>query len=168
MYAKVLVPIDGGATGDAALREAVALARVAGSRLRLLHVLDRYAHASGFEPAAVYCDQVLPRERGAAGERLERACAIAAAAGVQADAELIDSPVVEIAQSICSAAQVWGADLIVLGTHGRRGVDRLLLGSRAEAVVRRSTVPVLLVHGDAADPACAADAGAEARADWTR
>ncbi|MNT96676.1 hypothetical protein D3C72_2388300 [compost metagenome] len=55
----------------------------------------------------------------------------------------------DIGASINEAARLWGADLLVIGTHGRRGVRRLVLGSVAEAVIRQSTTPVLLVRGEA-------------------
>ena len=55
----------------------------------------------------------------------------------------------DIGASINEAARQWGADLLVIGTHGRRGVRRLVLGSVAEAVIRQSTTPVLLVRGEA-------------------
>ena len=60
---------------------------------------------------------------------------------------MIESLGLRVADRITADAKRWRADLIVIGTHGRRGMQRLLMGSDAEMVVRNTTVPVLLVHG---------------------
>jgi nucleotide-binding universal stress UspA family protein len=69
------------------------------------------------------------------------------APGLEVETRLLDTatPVQHVAAAIAEAAASWPADLLVLGTHGRRGVERWLLGSVAEGAARRSTVPVLLV-----------------------
>jgi nucleotide-binding universal stress UspA family protein len=62
------------------------------------------------------------------------------------DARLADGDGIDLPAIVAAEARAWGADLVVAGTHGRRGLDRLLLGSVAEGILRRSAVPVLLVH----------------------
>ena len=78
---------------------------------------------------------------------LSEAEARAKAAGVAVESELFESYSGRISDLILTKAQEWGAQVIVLGTHGRRGVRRMLLGSDAEQVLRQSPVPVLLVRG---------------------
>ena len=67
--------------------------------------------------------------------------------GVKTDSVLLDSVGGPASDAILGEAKAWSADLVVMGTHGRRGLARLVMGSDAEAVVRACTVPVLLVHG---------------------
>lgn len=77
---------------------------------------------------------------------LEDAKAAARAEGVEADALMVESSGGRVADLIASHARNWPADLIVMGTHGRRGVSHLFMGSDAESVVRTSPVPVLLAR----------------------
>ena len=128
MYRNILGPIDGSAMATQGLREAVQLAGLLRSRVRILHVLNQAPlTAPGFVPA-VAVDLVAELRR--AGESIvERGRQEVAAAHIEVE-----------------AAKSWPADLIVCGTHGRRGVRRLLLGSDAEYIVRLSPVPVLLVR----------------------
>jgi nucleotide-binding universal stress UspA family protein len=74
---------------------------------------------------------------------------VARDAGIKAETKLIEAtpPGARIASMIAAEAKAWPADMIVIGTHGRRGVDHLLMGSVAEGVVRISPVPVLLIRG---------------------
>jgi nucleotide-binding universal stress UspA family protein len=77
---------------------------------------------------------------------MDAACDEARAAGLEADLDLtVGNPV----EAILAAAQARGAQLIVMGTHGRSGAERHALGSVAERVVRSARCPVLTVHGDA-------------------
>ena len=84
------------------------------------------------------------RENG--GRLLEEAKGTAKAAGVEADTVLYDRLSGEVHELVIREAAEWPADLIVLGTHGRRGVGRAVLGSSAEHILRHATVPVLLVR----------------------
>jgi len=82
-------------------------------------------------------------------------------AGVKVDTVLVDSVAVRLFEAVNDQVAAWNADLIVIGTHGRRGVGRLLLGSDAEQIVRTAPVPVLLVRATEASatvPAKASDA----------
>jgi nucleotide-binding universal stress UspA family protein len=146
MYRRILFPIDGGRTAAAGLDEDLRMARLTGGQLRLLHVLDAAVYANGFEPAAVYCSDVLPR-MSRAGERvLEEGRSRARAAGVVADAVLLEMVAEGVSDLVLAQAASWGADLIVIGTHGRHGVDRFFMSSEAEQILRRAPVPVLLVR----------------------
>ncbi len=142
MYDRILVPIDGSPAATRGLSEAIKLANRRGGRLRLLHVVDELP---AMLPPAGATDIVIAQLRSAGDEILKAGAAQARDAGVQAECKLIEEMGGEAGVRILEEAQSWDADLIVCGTHGRRGVRRLLMGSDAEYVVRRSPVPVLLV-----------------------
>ena len=148
-YRKILVAVDGSTASAKGLREALRLAKTEGARLFILHVVDEYpafAALDGMMAGAPGADLVPALREG--GKRvLARAKTTAGKAGVPAKAilrEMLSGPA---AYPIVREAKKLGADLIVLGTHGRRGVRRLVLGSDAEQVVRTASVPVLLVRG---------------------
>ena len=144
-YKRILVPVDGGSTSDKGLDEAAKLARGAGAQFLLLHIVDDTVAFSSPEGAGV--NVVLDALRASGHEVLEKAAARARRARLQAKTVLVDNFTGRVAEAIVEQAKRWRADLIVMGTHGRRGVNRLLLGSNAELVIRNSTVPVLLVPG---------------------
>ncbi len=146
MYQRILVPVDGSPTSTRGLDEAVRLAQLTRGQLRLLHVLDQVIAVTGFETAAVYLDEVLPMLKQAGYTLLEQAKTRVDAAGVPVDTLLATCVARRTSEVINEQAEAWHADLIVLGTPGRRGAGRLLLGSDAEQVLRSAAVPVLLVR----------------------
>lgn len=149
MFKRILVAVDGSPTSTQALAMATRLAREGGGRLRLLHAFDALAYLSGYEVGAAVFDAA----RGYATRVLDEAQLVADAAGVQADKRLADKAGERLGDAVAHAALEWDADLVVVGTHGRRGVDRVLLGSGAEQVIRMCPVPVLSVRGEAKQPA---------------
>lgn len=149
MYERILVPYDGSPTSDEALAEAVRLAKLCSSRLRLIHVVDPLLYITGFEVGAVYANEILPGLLAAGETLLRQARDPIEAQGLVVESEVIQSSGERVARIIVEQAALWKADLIVLGTHGRRGVDRVLMGSDAELVARTSPVPVLLVRAKA-------------------
>jgi nucleotide-binding universal stress UspA family protein len=161
MYQRILVPVDGSDTSQRGLDEAIALARLTGGSLRLVHVVDELSFASGFETYTAYAGDVVTLLRQAGEQILERAKARAAAAGVTAQTQLFESYGSRLSDLVADQARDWRAELVVIGTHGRRGVGRWLLGSDAEQIVRTSTLPVLLVR------ALPAEAGRSAGAPGT-
>jgi nucleotide-binding universal stress UspA family protein len=145
MYTRILVPIDGGETASRAFDSALELAVEMAAELQPLYVID--VPALAFESpdlgAPVMRNAFEDEGRHALAEAeaqmahravpgAARLCEVAGAAG-------------DIAHHILIAAADWHADLIVMGTHGRRGLQRLILGSVAERVLRSTTLPVLLV-----------------------
>jgi nucleotide-binding universal stress UspA family protein len=146
MYQKILVAVDGSATSDRGLAEAVQLAKLTGGRLRLVNVVDDMTIAMGVGNAAAYTGDLLTELKDAGEQTLEKARATVAAAGIQVDAALLESLARRVSDLVVEEAARWGADLIVLGTHGRRGVRRLVLGSDAEQILRVAPIPVLLVR----------------------
>jgi nucleotide-binding universal stress UspA family protein len=146
MYQRILVPVDGSSTASRGLDEALKLARLTGARLRLIHVLDVLGFAASFEAGAIYGSDLIATLRQAGELILEQGRARVAASGVPVDTLLCESFAARTADALVEQAKAWNADLIVIGTHGRRGVSRLMLGSDAEQLIRSAPVPVLLVR----------------------
>jgi nucleotide-binding universal stress UspA family protein len=144
MYAKILVPLDGSEVAELGLYQAIELARRLGSRIRLLHVLNDLPLVPPEVTGATF-DQLFERLRDDGTSVLKRAEAAVRAAGIEVDSKLIEAGGASAGESIAREAAAWPADLIVCGTHGRRGIRRLVMGSDAEHVLRESSVPVLLV-----------------------
>ncbi len=150
MYKKILVPIDGSSTSNLGIREALKLAKDQGARLRLVHVVDELVIMSSPD-AVVPVGDIVGVLREAGRKVLDRAAALVQKAGAKAETVLVERFGGRAADSIIAEAKKWHADLIVLGTHGRRGVRRMVLGSDAEEVVRSASVPVLLVRSKTED-----------------
>lgn len=146
MYQRILVPFDGSATSLRGLEEAIKFARSSGAALRLVHVLDDFLYAVGIEGNVAYSRDVLPDLRRGAEAILKTGRDRAAAAGVTAETVLVECVGGRLADVVDEQVRSWHADLVVMGSHGRRGAIRALLGSDAEQVLRRSRVPVLLVR----------------------
>ena len=155
MYKRILVAIDGSDTSDLALREAIGLAKDQNAMLRIVHVVD------GTPPAYIATDASsavalhfplaeYQKTLQEAGENLLRTRATTAReAGVNVDTKLITVTMLgeRIYEAIEEQSKHWSANLVVVGTEGRRGFQRLMIGSVAEGLVRISTKPVLLVRG---------------------
>ena len=145
-YKRILVPVDGSATSKAGLREAISLAKGQGAQLKLVHVADQhYIALMGLESSGAIGEMMESTKRAGRGI-LRSAEAAAQKAGVKASTVLVETVTGPAADPIVKQAKKWRADLIVLGTHGRRGVRRLLMGSDAEQIVRYAPVPVMLVR----------------------
>jgi nucleotide-binding universal stress UspA family protein len=162
MYQRILVPIDGSETSKRGLEEAIRLAKLTHGKLRLFHVIDELSFALAMDAYAGYAGDWLDVLRENGKRILDEARATAQAAGVEAEAELCDSFSGSVHQMVNAEAAKWPADLIVIGTHGRRGVGRVVMGSSAEHVLRYASVPVLLVR--APEAATQAEAAATATA----
>lgn len=147
IYQRILVPIDGSATSERALQEAIRLAD-GEAKLHLVYVLEEVfpLDAEGY----AFIDYAALREAVRhTGERtLAQAAKKVRQSGTTAETALLEASGERIANVIKDEAQHWQADLIVIGTHGRSGLSRLLLGSIAEGVVREASVPVLLVRAE--------------------
>ncbi|HWI83679.1 universal stress protein [Ramlibacter sp.] len=144
-FKRILVPVDGSPTSDKALAAALQLAGDTGASLRLFHSVE-LTYATGLD----FDGQATLFLRAAGEEILAKALAAAQAAGVAADSQLLDHPGERLGEAVADAARHWQADLIVVGTHGRHGVGRVLLGSGAEQIVRLAPVPVLVIRGESA------------------
>ena len=145
-YKKIVVPVDGSPTSNAGLREAIDLARTLDASLQVVHVIDyHYLAMAGLE-AGTYIEDVMKSLTQSGRRILKRAEEMARKSGVAVTSVLLESATGPAADAIVRQAKKWNADLIVLGTHGRRGMRRMLMGSDAEQVVRNSPVPVMLVR----------------------
>ena len=146
MYQRLLVALDSTATSRLALEHAAALGRLSGATVVLLHVLESFRHVSGFESPKVYAEEVLPRMRAAGRELLDEAAAPLREQGIEVETVLLEGSDERVAELIARRAEEAGVDMVILGTHGRRGVNRLLLGSQANSVITHSAIPVLVVR----------------------
>jgi nucleotide-binding universal stress UspA family protein len=154
MYKRILVAVDDSATSKAALDEAITLARSLGAALRIVHVADEapIRNSVGLE-ALLDVSKVEDAMRAAGNALLEAAAKQASDAGVPADTALIESDdKIElshkrVAEWIVEGANAWQADVIVAGTHGRRGFARLFVGNVAEDLVRLASISLVLVRG---------------------
>jgi nucleotide-binding universal stress UspA family protein len=143
-YRRILVPVDGSATAARGMKEAIRLARENRARLRLLYVVEENAAFTAPEIGA-NIGPLLDALKAAGRKALARIERSARAAGARPETALVEEFGGRVADAIVAQAKRWRADLVVMGTHGRRGLQRALIGSDAELVVRYSPVPVLLV-----------------------
>lgn len=146
MYAKILVPVDGSPTSDLGLAEAVKLAKLTGAQLRLMHAVDMLSLSLTPEAGMAATPSLFELLRDGGRAILARAKAEVDKSGVAADTVLVDTLRGRVCDLVVDEAKQWAAELIVIGTHGRRGMGRLLMGSDAEQILRLSPVPVLLVR----------------------
>lgn len=146
MFRRIIVAVDGSSTSRRALREAIDLASDRSCALCIVSVLD-IAFVTDEAPFSV--DDYEASVRKSAEKVLEAAAAAARKSGVSAETKLlaVKPKGDRVSDEIARFARRWKADLIVIGTHGRRGVSRLFLGSVAETVARGAPTPVLLVRG---------------------
>jgi nucleotide-binding universal stress UspA family protein len=158
MYRRIMVAVDGSATSNKALVAALEMASYSGGRsvLRLVHVLDEMAYLTGFDPYGAQSGQLIEMMREAGEKILSDALAVVQAADVPADTLLIDKFGERLGETIAEQAKNWNASLIVVGTHGRRRVGRMFLGSGAEQIIRLAPVPVLVVRSPESEPGTAA------------
>jgi nucleotide-binding universal stress UspA family protein len=137
MYDTILVPTDGSDQADTAIDHAASLARQHGATIHLLYVAD-----TNRDSVTTLGGQVVDALEAEGEQILENATERLDDALEVADAIETGDPV----ETILDYAELVDADLIVMGTHGRRGIDRYLLGSTTERVVRLSSIPVLTIR----------------------
>jgi nucleotide-binding universal stress UspA family protein len=147
MYAKILVPIDGSETSTLGLNEAIRLAKNQGGRIRLIHIVNELIVV--LPEAYVNIERVIDELRTRGKAILDSSEATVRSGGVEVDTTLVEAMGNQAGDKIIQQAKEWGADLIVCGTHGRRGIRRLVMGSDAEYIVRHTPVPILLVRSHA-------------------
>jgi nucleotide-binding universal stress UspA family protein len=153
MYERILVPVDGSATSRRGLEEAVRLAGLTGGKLKLMYVIDELALYLAAESYASVSSDYLTMLKTDGNRVLCQEKAFAEKAGVQVETMLFDNFSGAVHELVINEAATWPADVIVLGTHGRRGVGRILMGSTAEKVLRHAACPVLLVRAPTAPAA---------------
>jgi nucleotide-binding universal stress UspA family protein len=148
MHKNILVAIDSSTTAQKALDESIHLAGALGAKISIAHAVDEAALAQHGMGLGSYID--IEKAKGEIRESgvrlLNEAVARASEAGIQAEPLLIESTDRRVAEMIADAARNSGADLIVVGTHGRRGFERMLVGSVADNLVRIAETSILLVR----------------------
>jgi nucleotide-binding universal stress UspA family protein len=155
MYKRILICVDDSDTAVRGAEHGIRLAAEQQALVRVLNVIDDsilvpavYAYPAG-ETAADAIDSLRISGKKAVNAVVKRA----AKRGVAAESVQVESRLRRVSDVIVEHARNWRADLIVMGTHGRRGMDRVLLGSDAERVLREAPVPVLLVRQPSSEPA---------------
>ncbi|SAK93967.1 universal stress protein [Caballeronia ptereochthonis] len=141
MYRNIMVALDGSESSQRALDEAGHIAKCSGARVRMVFVADAAALAS-------YPVRYRSEVFGDARRMLDDAQTRLRAAGTECETQLLEtqSTTDSVARCLQRCAAQLPADLVVMGTHGRAGFRRLVLGSVAEAFLRHSTCPVLLIR----------------------
>lgn len=146
MYERILVPVDGSPTSNLGVAEALKLAKLTGAKLRFLHAVDMMSLAMAPEISMATSPTVYEVLRDGGRQILAAAVKMAEDAGIACDTVLADTLTGRVCDVVSDEAAKWEADLVIIGTHGRRGVGRLLMGSDAEQIARQSPAPVLLVR----------------------
>jgi nucleotide-binding universal stress UspA family protein len=149
MFKRILVAVDGSPASNAGLRSAVSLAADQRASLVVVHVVDLTLPVG--PESAFYVPSYIDAYEAAlvkgGGKLLDKAVAQARALGVRVEAVLARSRASTVARAVLVEARRAKVDVIVLGTHGRRGLRRVVMGSDAEEILRQASVPVLLVRG---------------------
>ena len=150
MYQRIMVAVDESFMTGKVLGTAIEMAKLHGAQLAICHAIDEtiFSHRQ--------VEMMMPNSVGKAEYRLRlgaegllgQAQTEAGAAGVEAEIRLIESETRHVSDMLADAASEWRADLLIVGTHGRRGVERFFVGSVAERLVRKSTTSLLLVRGE--------------------
>ncbi|MGA8515362.1 MAG: universal stress protein, partial [Burkholderiaceae bacterium] len=156
MYKRILVAVDGSPTSNNALTAALQMARESDGQVRFIHVVDDLVFFSGLDAYSGYSAELIRIAQDQGKQILADATVIANSAGVAADSILFEKLGDHLAETVAGEARRWDADLVVVGTHGRRGVGRMFLGSGAEQIIRLSPIPVLVVRSqeDAGNSKC--------------
>lgn len=145
MFSHILVPVDGSGTALLAVDKAVALAKAFGSRITVINVIDFYPFVGVGADYAFGQTEYMAAANASATQALAGACNAVQAAGLPCEKKTIEGHVVH--EGILEAATSLGADLIIMGSHGRHGIEKLLLGSVTQRVLSHTTLPVLVVRG---------------------
>ena len=145
MYKRIVVPVDGSETAQKALVTALQMARESSGCVHLVHVVEGLTPMTA-DPYGAYSGDVIEVMRQSGRKILDDALALARAEGVQGDTQLFDNFGERLAEVVADSATRFNADLMVVGTHGRRGLGRVLMGSGAEQIIRLSPVPVLVLR----------------------
>jgi len=146
MFKKILVPIDGSSAALRAVDKAIVLAQAFDGRVTVLNVVDVYPFAGIGADYAFGQSEYLAAATASANQALARAEAAVAAGGVPCERRIVEGHVIH--EGIIDAAKTLEADLIVMGSHGRHGFEKVLLGSTTQRVLSRTSLPVLVVRGD--------------------
>ena len=144
MYQRILLPTDGSVITDKAMTSALALAKLAGAALQALAVKDPFPYSAMSEMQPIAPQEFFDAQERVARERVQKVVDAAAAAGVPCQAYTVEAS--HPWQAIVEQAKAGACDLIVMASHGRRGISALLLGSETQKVLTHASLPVLVVR----------------------
>ncbi len=144
MYQRILFPTDGSTITAKALQSALSLAKLAGAELSVLGVKEPFPYSAISEMQPVPPQEFFDNQERIASARVKTATEAAAAAGVACKGYTVEAD--HPWEAILDQAKAQGCDLIVMASHGRRGMSALLLGSETQKVLTHSTLPVLVVR----------------------
>jgi nucleotide-binding universal stress UspA family protein len=144
MFKHILVPVDGSSTSQAAVSKATELAKAFGSTVTVIYVIDPYPFTGVGTDFAYGQAEYLSAATAEANTAVHAAKDSFAAAGVTVDTSIIEAHTAW--RGIVEAGESLQADLIVMGSHGRSGLEKLVLGSVAQAVLSHTKLPVLVTR----------------------
>lgn len=144
MFSNILVPVDGSSTANQAIQKAAAVAKAFNARLTVVCIIDTYAFTGVGTEFAYGQDEYLKAATKEAHDSIAAAKSQFAANGTEVTATVLEGQAVY--KSILEAAKTAGADLIVMGSHGRKGLEKLVLGSVAAQVLSHTHLPVMIVR----------------------
>lgn len=145
MFTRVMVGIDGSRVAVAALAEAIRLAAAENAAIRAVSVVERVPDIVGPGPGFGDTAALAQSLRDVAQAALARAHDLFILTGLVGETALVNAGECDVASVLLHESHTWGADLMVLGTHARHGIERVLVGSTAGSFLRMSTIPVLLI-----------------------
>ncbi|MCI1192153.1 universal stress protein [Calidifontimicrobium sp. SYSU G02091] len=143
MYKHILVPTDGSEISAKAAEHAIALAKLTGAALSVMSVKEPFPYSAISEMQPTPPQEFYDAQERIASARVKEVADKAAAAGVKCTSTTIEA--LHPWEAICEHAKAQNCDLIVMASHGRRGVAALLLGSETQKVLTHTTTPVLVV-----------------------
>lgn len=143
-FEHILVPVDGSETSYAAVDKAVEIAKAFNSKVTVVQVLALDPYIAAEYITAAQTNDLVERARTAILKTLDEAKAKFAAAGIDAQTQLLEGQV--IYSEIVKAAESLNTDLIVIGSHGRTGFKKLFLGSVAQSILGQANVPVMVIR----------------------
>ncbi len=144
MYKRILFPTDGSEITAKAVQTALGMAKLTGGELNVLAVKEPFPYSAISEMQPVPPQEFFDAQERVASARVTAVTEAAAAAGVRAQGYTVEA--LHPWEAILDHAKTQGCDLIVMASHGRRGMSALLLGSETQKVLTHSTLPVLVVR----------------------
>ncbi len=143
MYKRILISTDGSDISQKAVQSAVTLAKATGAELFAISVKEPFPYSAISEMQPVPPQEFFDAQERIAGERVKAVGDVAGAAGVACHAHTVEA--LHPWEAILDHAKTQGCDLIVMASHGRRGLSALLLGSETQKVLTHSAIPVLVI-----------------------
>jgi len=144
MYKRILVPTDGSDITAKALQAAIDLAKLTGAEIDTIGVKEPFPYSAISEMQPVPPQEFYDAQERIAAARVKSAVEMASAAGVKVSGHTVEA--LHPWEAIIDHAKTRGCDLIVMASHGRRGISALLLGSETQRVLIHTTLPVLVVR----------------------